>query len=74
MNKIPPLLRLAEASRHYGISKTTLIRLRRNRVLKVFSTQGKQNMFYRDDIENYIKSNTINSENEQQAKGPQVSA
>jgi hypothetical protein len=57
-NKIPPLLRLAEASEHYGLSKTTLIRLRRQKVLRVFTTQGKQHMFYRDDIENFLKVNS----------------
>jgi len=45
-NKIPPLLRLAEAAEHYGLSKTTLIRLRRQKALRVFTTVGKQHMFY----------------------------
>jgi predicted site-specific integrase-resolvase len=62
--KIPPLMRLAEASRHYGLSKTTLIRLRRQGALRVFTTQGKQHMFYRDDIENFLKLNSTPSVNE----------
>ncbi len=62
--KIPPLMRLAEASRHYGLSKTTLIRLRRQGALRVFTTQGKQHMIYRDDIENFLKLNSTPSVNE----------
>lgn len=59
MNKqVPPLLRLAEAARVYGLSKTTFIRLRKQKVLRVFKTQGGQNMFYRDDIENFLKLRT----------------
>lgn len=56
--KPPPLLRLADAARQYGISKTTLIRLRRKNLLKVFTTRGGQNMFFREDIEAYINSNS----------------
>jgi predicted site-specific integrase-resolvase len=63
-NKIPPLLRLAEASAHYGLSKTTLIRLRRQKALRVFTTQGRQHMFYRDDIENFLKANSTPINNE----------
>lgn len=65
-NKIPPLMRLAEAARHYGLSKTTLIRLRRQKALRVFTTQGKQHMFYRDDIENFLKNNSTPPVNEKQ--------
>lgn len=69
MNQIPPLLRLAEAARHFGLSKTTMIRLRKQKVLRVFTTMGKQHMFYRDDIENFLKANSTPSNNEQQTKG-----
>jgi excisionase family DNA binding protein len=64
MNQIPPLLRLAEASRHFGLSKTTLIRLRRQNVIRVFKTQGGQNMFYRDDIKAFLSKNSTPSINE----------
>jgi len=53
-----PLMRLAEAARTFGISKTTLIRLRRSGKLRVFVTNGKQNMYYRDDIVAYLKNNS----------------
>lgn len=53
-----PLMRLAEAARTFGISKTTLIRLRRAGKLRVFVTNGKQNMYYRDDIVAYLKNNS----------------
>jgi hypothetical protein len=64
----PPLLRLAEAARHFGLSKTTLIRLRKQKVLRVFTTLGKQNMFYRDDILAFLKNNStpLAEENERQ--------
>ena len=65
MNQIPPLLRLAEAARHFGLSKTTLIRLRRQGILRVFTTQGKQHMFYRDDISNFLNNNSTKVINEQ---------
>lgn len=65
-NKIPPLLRLAEAAEHYGLSKTTLIRLRRQKALRVFTTVGKQHMFYRDDIDNFLKANSTPIKNEPQ--------
>ena len=64
MNQIPPLLRLAEASRHFGLSKTTLIRLRKQGVLRIFKTQGGQNMFYRDDIKAFLSNNSTPSNNE----------
>ena len=51
-------MRLAEAARTFGISKTTLIRLRRSGKLRVFVTNGKQNMYYRDDIVAYLKNNS----------------
>jgi predicted site-specific integrase-resolvase len=57
-NQLPPLIRLADAARIYGLSKTTFIRLRKAKVLRVFKTQGGQNMFYRDDINNFLKSRT----------------
>lgn len=63
----PPLLRLADASREFGISKTTLIRLRKRNILKVFTTRGGQNMFFRSDIEDYINSNSTKP-NERQEK------
>jgi hypothetical protein len=65
MNQTPPLLRLAEAARLFGLSKTTLIRLRRQGVLRIFKTQGKQNMFYRDDIKAFLSNNSTPSINEQ---------
>jgi len=65
----PPLLRLAEAARFSGLSKTTLIRLRRQKALRIFTTMGKQHMYYRDDIENFLKTNSTPASNEQQTKG-----
>ena len=57
-------MRLAEAARTYGISKTTLIRLRRAGKLRTFTTNGKQHMFYRDDITAYLKNNSTPEINE----------
>lgn len=57
-NQIPPLLRLADAARIYGLSKSTFIRLRRQGVIPTFRTQGGQNMFYRDAIEQFLKINS----------------
>jgi len=65
-NQIPPLLRLADAARIYGLSKSTFIRLRRQGVIQVFKTQGGQNMFYRDAIEKFLKINSSNSDVNQQ--------
>lgn len=68
MNKqIPPLLRLADAARIYGLSKSTFIRLRRQGVIPTFRTQGGQNMFYRDAIEQFLKINSYkNTDGNQQ--------
>ena len=57
-NQVPPLIRLSEAARIYGLSKTTFIRLRKQKILRVFKTHGGQNMFYRDDINNFLKQRT----------------
>ena len=62
-NQIPPLLRLADAARIYGLSKSTFIRLRRQGVIPTFRTQGGQNMFYRDAIEKFLKINSYNESN-----------
>lgn len=65
--QIPPLLRLADAARIYGLSKSTFIRLRRQGVIPTFKTQGGQNMFYRDAIEQFLKINSYkNNDGNQQ--------
>jgi predicted site-specific integrase-resolvase len=54
----PPLLRLADASRIFNLSKSTLLRLRNKGAIKTFKTLGGQHMFFRDEILNYIEKNT----------------
>lgn len=54
----PPLLRLADASRVFNLSKSTLIRLRISGKIKTFKTVGGQHMFHRDSLLEYIKSNS----------------
>jgi excisionase family DNA binding protein len=54
----PPLLRLAEASVVFNLSKSTLLRLRRSGSVRTYKTNGGQYMFYRDDIIDFITKNT----------------
>ncbi len=54
----PPLLRLAEASAVFNLSKSTLLRLRRKGVIRTYKTEGGQFMFYRDDLTNFLTKNT----------------
>jgi hypothetical protein len=54
----PPLLRLADATRVFNLSKSTLIRLRNAGKVKTFKTIGGQHMFYRDSLLEFIKSNS----------------
>ena len=54
----PPLLRLAEASSSFNMSKSTLLRLRRKGAVKTYKTSGGQFMFYRDDLIELISKNT----------------
>ena len=61
----PPLLRLAEASTSFNLSKSTLLRLRRKGVIRTYKTSGGQFMFYRDDLIEHISKNT-NGDNQVQ--------
>lgn len=54
----PPLLRLAEASASFNLSKSTLLRLRRKGAIRTYKTSGGQFMFYRDDLIEHISKNT----------------
>lgn len=54
----PPLLRLAEASNVFNLSKSTLLRIRRRNAVRTYRTDGGQYMFYRDDLIEYITKNS----------------
>jgi excisionase family DNA binding protein len=67
----PPLLRLNEASLHFNLSKSTLLRMRRSGTVRTYKTSGGQFMFYRDDLVDLISKNTNGNH---QVQGPSESA
>ena len=66
----PPLLRLAEASSVFNLSKSTLLRIRRRNAVRTFRTSGGQYMFYRDDLIQYISINTNGHDQIQKSPEP----